>query len=293
MQGFWGQPYILNRMNPARIKKVRAPIRLDFAGGTTDIEPFASKEGGIVLNAGIDRHIIGKLTRESDFVKLEYEGNIPTGSGLGTSGVMNVVWLALVNRTRDKQEIVDMVYPIEQTMGITGGKQDQYAATFGGINLIEFKGGKTKLTRLKLPKKTISKLEKNLVLVYTGKSHFSADANKSMIDNLKNNKQYMINIRNVAKKMKNALVKGDLDKFAELMNEETENRKMLHKNIVNKKLADVIKKGKDAGAVSAKVCGAGGGGCILFYTENRKKLEKIFGKSVIKFKFDFEGLRWL
>lgn len=280
-------------MNPPIIKKVRAPIRLDFAGGTTDIEPFASKEGGIVLNAGIDRQVTGKLTRKSNFVKLEYEGNIPTGSGLGTSGVMNVVWLALVNRTRDKQEIVDMVYPIEQLMGVTGGKQDQYAATYGGINFIEFKGGKTKLTQLKLSKETIKKLEKNLVLVYTGKSHFSADANKSMIDNLKNNKQYMINIRNVAKKMKNALLRGNLHRFAELMNEETENRKMLHKDIVNEKLKSVISIGKKAGAIGAKVCGAGGGGCILFYSENRKKLEKTFGKQVIKFKFDFEGLKWL
>lgn len=280
-------------MNPARIKKVRAPVRLDFAGGTTDIEPFASKEGGIVLNAGIDRHIVGKLTREDHFVKLEYEGHLPTGSGLGTSGVMNVVWLALVNRTRNKQEILDMVYPIEQTMGITGGKQDQYAATFGGINLIEFKGGKTKLTQLKLPKETIKKLEKNLVLVYTGASHFSADANKSMIDNLKNNKEYMVNIRNIAKKMKKVLVKGDLNKFAELMNEETKNRKMLHEDIVNETLEVVINQGKSAGAIGAKVCGAGGGGCILFYTENRRKLEKIFGDQIIKFKFDFDGLKWL
>lgn len=275
-----------------KTKKVIAPVRIDFAGGTTDIEPFASKEGGVVLNAAINRYVVGKLIRKNDRVELNYVGNIPTGSGLGTSGVMNLVWLALINRLRDKVELSEMVYRLEQAMGITGGKQDQYASAFGGINLLEFKGGKVKLTPVKLSKGVIKKLEENLILVYTGESHFSTDSNKSMIDGLKKNKKNLIRIREIAKEMKNVLVKGDLYKFADLMNEETENRKKLHKEIVNKKLEGFIKKGRANGAIGAKVCGAGGGGCILFFGDKRK-LKKKFGKKVIDFKFDFRGLRWL
>src|SRR3989338_5195770 len=159
-----------------KIKKVKAPIRIDFAGGTTDIEPFASKYGGVVLNAAIDRYIIGELTATNKKVSLKYQGNIPTSSGLGTSGVMNLVWLALISKTKNKPELAEKVYSLEQAIGLVGGKQDQYAAAFGGINFLEFKNKKVKITRLDLEKKFIKKLESKLVIVYVGE-HFSGDAN--------------------------------------------------------------------------------------------------------------------
>ncbi len=273
--------------------KVRAPARIDFAGGTTDIEPFASKMGGAVLNAAINRYVSGKLVRTNNSVLLDYSGSFPTGSGLGTSGAMNLVWLALISKIKDKKELAETVYRMEQAMGLTGGKQDQYAAAFGGINLLEFKNKKVKVTHLNLKKKTLDKLEKNLTLVYTGKSHLSQNTNKAMIDNLTKNKKYFVNLRNIAREMKNALFNDNLYKFAELMNQETENRSKLHKSIINKTIKSFIKIGKENGALGAKVCGSGGGGCVLFFSEKPEKLKKVFKNNVIDFKFDFTGLKWL
>ena len=285
------------------IKRVKAPVRIDFAGGTTDIAYFANKYGGAVLNAAINRYVVGSIVKTDKSVHLEYTGNTPTSSGLGTSGVMNLVWLALISQiklkrkegfeAKTKKELAEKVYDMEQAMGIVGGKQDQYAGAFGGINFLEFKGNEVIVESLKLNEKFIKELEDNLVLVYTGKPHFAGNSNKKMIDNIKKGKHVgnLIRIRNIAKEMKNALLKKDLNRFSELLNEETENRKKLHKSIFPSNVDRMIKQGFSHGASAAKICGSGNGGSILFFG-NKRKLKSEFGKSVIDFKFDFEGLRW-
>jgi D-glycero-alpha-D-manno-heptose-7-phosphate kinase len=276
------------------IKRVKAPVRVDFGGGTTDIYPF-TKIGGAVLNAAINKYIEGRLIASDKKVGLEYHGNIPTSSGLGTSGVMNLVWLALISRIKNKFELASNVSKLEEMMGIVGGQQDQYTSAFGGINFLEFKNHHVKIKKLNLNKNLIKELESKLVLYYTGKPHFSGDANKKMIENVKKGKtiENLARIRDIAKDMTRALIKKDLIRFAELMNEETKERRKLHKMIVNKTIRDIINKGLKNGAISAKVCGSGAGGSLLFFAENRKKLEKKLGKKVIDFKFDFQGMRWL
>ena len=275
------------------IKQVKAPVRIDFAGGTTDISPFKDKYSGCVLNAAIDKYIIGKLVATDKNVGLEYHGNIPTSSGLGTSGVMNLVWLALISKAKDKRELAEGAYALEQAMGLVGGKQDQYAGAFGGINFLEFKGEKVKITRLDLPGRFVRKLEKKLVLVYTGKPHFSGDSNRLAIENLKKGKNVknLLKIREIAKEMKNCLLQEDLERFAELMNEETEQRDDLHKVTVPLCMEKTIKGAMRNGAIAAKVCGSGAGGSILFFGD-RKRLKRKFGRKVIDFKFDFKGLRF-
>lgn len=287
------------------IKKVRAPVRVDFGGGTTDIYPFTHTHGGAVLNCGINRYVTGKIIKTDKSVHLEYTGHTPTSSGLGTSGVMNLIWLALISQIKMKKkgavsfknrmDLAKHVYGLEQSMGLVGGKQDQYAAAFGGINYIEFKGDKVKIERLKLSPSFVKKLESKLVLVYTGKPHFSGSTNKSMMDNLKKGKntKNLIRIKKIAKEMRDALKAGELNKFARLMNEETAERKKLHRGIVGPRLQSFIDKGFRNGAIAAKVCGSGGGGSVLFFTDDRKILIKAFGKNVINFRFDFGGLKWI
>lgn len=285
------------------IRKVKAPVRIDFGGGTTDISPFKDKYGGAVLNAAINRYVAGKIVKTNKKVHLEYTGNTPTSSGLGTSGVMNLVWLALISQikmkgkggivAKHKLDLAEKAYSLEQAMGLVGGKQDQYAAALGGINLMEFKKDKVKITRLNLPENFVKELEESLILVYTGKPHFSGSSNKNMIDNLKKGKntKNLLRIKKIAFEMKDALLKRNLEKFADLLNEETEERKKLHKSTVPPNTRRIIKTGMENGASAAKVCGSGGGGSILFFGD-KKRLKKAFGRKVIDFRFDFEGLRW-
>lgn len=279
------------------VKRVMAPVRIDFGGGTTDVEPFPTKYGGAVLNATINRYVIGELVIDNKKTHLEYTGNIPTSSGLGTSSSMNVVWLALITHHKDKKRLAEGAFKIEQAFkeSKNNGKQDQYAAAFGGINFMEFTKNGVRVHPLKLSKRTIRKLENSLVLVYSGESHLSGSSNKAAVENLMKGKntQNLLNLKKIAIEMKNSLVKGNLDRFAELMNHETEERRKLSKITVSPQLQKIIDKGKRHGAIGAKVCGSGGGGSILFFTKNKKKLTKVFGREVIDFKFDFHGLQWI
>lgn len=281
------------------MKMVKAPVRIDFGGGTTDVQPFPKMHGGAVLNAAINKHIIGKLTSSDKKVSLDYSGNIPTSSGLGTSGVMNLVWLSLISKKKfadenDKIALAEETYKLEQITGLVGGKQDQYAGALGGINFLEFNDNKVRIHRLKLKSSFVKKLENNLILVYTGKPHYSGNTNSKMIEGLKNGKKVknFLNLKRIAIDMKNALEKEDLYAFAELLNEETEEREKLNSEIVPPKIKEMITLAKKNGAIAAKICGSGGGGCILFFGD-KSKIKKIFREKCIDFKFDFEGLHWI
>lgn len=281
------------------IKRVKAPVRVDFAGGTTDVQPFPTMYGGAVLNIAINKYIIGELVSSDKNVSLSYSGNIPTSSGLGTSGVMNLVWLSLISKKKfanekDKLELAEKAYKLEQSMGLVGGKQDQYAGALGGINFLEFQNDSVHVTKVKLRPSVVKELEDKLILVYTGKPHFSGNSNSKMIDGLKRGKKVdiFLKIKEIAKQMKTALEKDDLARFAELLNKETEQRAKLNPEIVPKKIKDMITLAKQNGAIAAKICGSGGGGCILFFG-NKEQLKKTFKDKCIDFKIDFEGLHWL
>ncbi len=277
------------------IKIARAPVRIDFAGGTTDIYPFTHRYNGCVLNAAINRYVKGKLTSTKDETKLSYYADIPTGSGLGTSSSMNVVWLGLVSNIKDKKNVADTVYRLEQDMEIVGGKQDEYAAAFGGINFLEFNKDRVVRTAVNINKKVISKLESSLLLVYVGKPRYSSRINGLVIKNLRNNHKATIaalkNVKEIAIEMKESLEHSRMERFSRLMNEEWLNRKRLHPMVTNARLDGLIRKGMENGARAAKVCGAAGGGSILFYASNKPKLiNKLKHEKIIDFKFDFNGL---
>lgn len=268
-------------------------MRIDFAGGTTDIYPFTHTYGGAVLNAAINRYVEGKIVKSDTKTHLEYTGHTPTSSGLGTSGAMNVVFLALISNTKDKLELVERAYKMEKALGVVGGKQDHYAAAYGGINFWEFKKDEVIRTPLKLKEDFVKELEDNLVLVYTGIPHFESSANKNMIDEIKQGKhvQNLLRIKEIAIEMKKAFQNRDLLKFSGLMNEETRNRVNIHKSVLPPHAKEIMDAGLNNGASAAKICGSGNGGSILFFG-NKNKLKWKFGGRVIDFKFDFGGLQW-
>jgi len=348
--------------------RTRAPVRIDFSGGWTDVALFTEESKGLVVNASIniysyvtvkklpDKEILTnsygynhKETMENKAVKiysvdfdiyeeaeevkqLEYNGNIdlakaaikqmdiqggleiitrsnaPAGSGLGTSASMGVALIGALSAFKGLQllpyEFAEQASLIErQELGILGGKQDHYASALGGISFMEFMGEEVRISKLQLSQDVLYELEKNLVLCYTGKSRLSGDIHRKVREAYEGEepktRQALRNLKSIAFEMKNVLLNGDLKAFGELLNDNWENQKALHPSVTNPQIDDIFEAVMANGALGGKACGAGGGGCLLFYAQTdcehlvRKKLEEN-KVNVIDFNFDFSGLQtWI
>ncbi len=340
----------------------RAPVRIDFAGGWTDVALFAKSTPGFVINAAIniysfatihtterrtdssplrhekdleDQHVsiyssdFDVFVEAKDIRKLEYDGNVdlvkaairrmnvpggfdmitesvaPPGSGLGTSASMGVALLGLLARYAKQDllqyEIAELASTIErEELGILGGKQDHYASSMGDISFMEFRGEDVKASRLILSRDTYLELEKNLVLCYTGKSRLSGDIHKNVTEAYKSGHKDTVDaiesMKRLTLEMKCALMKGDLDAFGQLISENWRNQKRLHPSVTNADIDGLFGAAMNNGAVGGKACGAGGGGCLLFYCQSdsahrvRRVLEES-GVRIIDFNFDTGGLQ--
>ncbi|MGQ9630844.1 MAG: GHMP family kinase ATP-binding protein [bacterium] len=229
----------------------------------------------------------------------------PPGSGLGTSASLGVALLGVLCEATQHHllsyEIAEMARDIEKNeLGIWGGKQDQYAAAIGGINFMEFKDPHVRTAPLSLSKDAIYELEKNLVLCYTGKSRLSGDIHNNVVGAYRSGNRETVdafnNMRQIALEMKGKLLRGDLAGFADLMNENWENQKKLHPSVSNPQIDRLFDVALKHGALGGKACGAGGGGCLVFYSrpgrehQVRRALEEE-GVRIIDFNFDFQGLQ--
>ncbi len=157
--------------------KVRAPVRVDLAGGWTDCVPFTFDHGGEVVNFAINRYI-NAIMRVDDDGKLsvEYNSDCPTSSGLGTSGALNVAFLAAISgEGRDPQEIAELAFQFELILGNRGGRQDQWAAAGGGFQHLMFHGDNVEILPFEPMKSATRWLEKHMVLAYTNISHTSGE----------------------------------------------------------------------------------------------------------------------
>lgn len=291
----------------------KAPVRIDFAGGWTDVDIFAKGAGGAVLNATIDKYVTGRLEildgssgtdgGQQEGINVSYRSDLPAGSGLGTSSALNVVWLSLVktrvNNTEDRKTIAGLAYDLEAILGILGGKQDQFASAMGGINFMTF-GEKVDVERLDVPVATVKELEDRLVLCYTGKQRLSGNIHENVWGSYRKGSSDTVNalysLRNIAFSMRYCLLSGKLDEFADLMNQNWECQKKLDSSVTNPQIEELFEEAFKYGAVSGKACGAGGGGCVLFYTEpnRRSNVEnrvRQLGSRVIPFRFEFDGLQ--
>ena len=291
----------------------KAPVRIDFAGGWTDVDIFSKGAGGAVLNATIDKYVTGRLEMldgsrtedgcHQDGITVSYQSDLPAGSGLGTSATLNVVWLSLVKTqvkdVDDKKQIAGLAYELEAILGILGGKQDQYASAIGGINFMTF-GEKVDVEQLDLPPEVIQELEDRLVLCYTGKQRLSGNIHENVWGAYREGSADTVNalygLRSIAYNMRYVLLSGRLDEFADLMNQNWECQKKLDASVTNPQIEELFEGAFKHGAMSGKACGAGGGGCVLFFAEpnRRRSVEEVvesLGSRVIPFKFEFGGLQ--
>jgi len=241
------------------------------------------------------------------------ESNVPVGSGLGASGALSVAVLAAMHKAFNKpvnpKELAHLSFVVErQDLGYPGGSQDQYGAAFGGINYLTFKDSDIEIEQLagyysqsqQLTHQTLMKLEKNLLLIYTGKSHISNNIhNEIRTSYLKEGssvKHAMHELKRLADKGREVLLRGDLHTFAELLNDNWKWHKELHPSCNDETLENAYSIALNNGAIGGETCGAGAGGCIVFLCEDEMKpnvsrLLKAAGYEIIDFIFDFSGVQ--
>jgi D-glycero-alpha-D-manno-heptose-7-phosphate kinase len=224
-------------------------------------------------------------------------------SGLGGSAVILSAIIGCFNEFRidkwNKYEIAEMAYQSERLMyNISGGWQDQYATVFGGINLIEFKKDKNIINSLRIDDEIILELKENLILCDTRISHNSSGIHDDQKKELENKDGITDLVRqnvDLTYSIRDSLVKGDLSKFGEQLNQGWRNKKQFSKKISNQKLDEIYNIAIDNGALGGKLLGAGGGGFFLFYCDPMKRwnvvksLIKIKAK-VVEFNFETKGL---
>ena len=293
----------------------RAPLRVSFGGGGTDVEPFCVNQGGAIIGSTINKYaycsivprddeeiIVHSLdfdmtvkynTRENyvydgklDLVKAALKGmdirqgcevylqcDAPPGSGLGTSSTVMVAMLAGMGRWKgvemDAYRLADLAYEVErEDLKIAGGYQDQYAATFGGFNFIEFHGRNNVVVNpLRIKKDIIHELQYNLLLCYTGNIHISANIIKDQVQNYekKDGFEAMCEVKALAYAMKDELLKGNLHSFGKLLNYGWESKKRMSSKITNPQVDALYNEAMAAGALGGKLLGAGGGGYPLMF----------------------------
>lgn len=295
----------------------RAPLRVSFGGGGTDVEPYCVEHGGAIIGSTINKYaycsILPKETDEITVHSLDfdmtvkynakenyvYDGKLdlvkaalnaldinkgcevylqcdaPPGSGLGTSSTVMVALLMAMAKWKginlDAYEVADLAYHVErELLGISGGYQDQYAATFGGFNFIEFHGRNNVVVNpLRIKKDIIHELQYNLLLCYTGNIHVSANIISDQVNNYKKKESdalaAMSEVKALAYAMKDELLKGNLHSFGKLLDYGWKSKKRMSSKITNPKVDELYEEAIKAGALGGKLLGAGGGGYLLMY----------------------------
>ena len=152
-------------------------VRVDLAGGWTDVQPYAGDFGGEVVNFAINRYIRSVMEKDADGrIRVEYTSDMPTGSGLGTSGAMNVGLIAAITGGgKSPEDIAELAFQFEALLENRGGRQDQWAAARGGFNHLLFLGDEVEEIPFEPMKSARNWLRKHFVIAYSGIEHKSGD----------------------------------------------------------------------------------------------------------------------
>lgn len=247
---------------------------------------FLKLDGNLDLAKGVYNHIIKKYNNNTPLsFKLTTYSDAPAGSGLGSSSTMVVAILQAftewLNLPFGEYDLAHTAFIIERKdIGLSGGKQDQYAAAFGGFNFMEFYSEEKVLVNpLRIKKWIIDELESSIVLYFTGASRSSAeiidDQTSNAENQIKKSIEAMHQVKQDAFDIKETILKGDFKLFADIIGKTWQSKKMTAKSVSNNEIDKIYDCAIQAGAYSGKVSGAGGGGFMMFIVDPIKKLHVI------------------
>lgn len=268
-----------------------------------DVNKFLAYDGQLDLIKGVINHIKKTYNLPSGF-EIKVHNDAPPGSGLGSSSAVCVALLGAfkewMNLPLTPYDIAELAFKIERIeLEIKGGRQDQYAAAFGGFNFMEFYDSKVIVNPLKLREEIINELNYSLILAYVGGSHNSSDILQKQISNVKNKQEDSIKamheIKRLAIEVKNTLVIGKLGKFGCLLDEAWNYKKKMADGITNDRIDRIYNIAKQSGSLGGKISGAGGGGFIFFFADIDKKYDvmkalKEEGVQILDYSFENNGL---
>lgn len=308
----------------------RAPLRLGFGGGGTDLSPYCEEYGGVVLNGTIDRYAYAHLTTRPDnrlvfraydlgreesldcsldfdireglglhravyrHMMMEHNSgkaapltitttiDVPEGSGLGASSALTVAlveaFVLAMELPLGPYDVASLAFDIERRqLGLAGGRQDQYAAAFGGFNFIEFLQGGTNVivNPLRMRRDHLNEFESSLVICFSGQSRQSAQIIEQQVAGLSTLDETTIaamhEMKEHALTMKKQLLSGDVRGMAQVLNQSWLSKKRTATSVSNSQVERLVELALDAGAWAGKVSGAGGGGFIMLLTDPEKR----------------------
>lgn len=313
----------------------KTPFRISFVGGGSDLEAFYSQHDGAVLSTSINQYMYISSHKyfEPNQIRVKYSqtetvdhisdlkhpilktvlkkfglngieissiADIPGGTGMGSSSSFTVGLLqnlyAYCGTSIPKQQLAEEACDIEiNHLKEPIGKQDQYAAAFGGLNIFRFlKSGEVKVEPIQLPSDALIELQHNLVMFYLGTQRKAADIleeqklNTGLIDKT----NALIQMVKLVDELKSSLVAGQLNEMGKILHENWVLKQQLASSITNTAITECYETGLKNGATGGKLLGAGGGGFMLFYcpVENRPRLLKSLNKlRQMEFAFEEDG----
>jgi D-glycero-alpha-D-manno-heptose-7-phosphate kinase len=241
---------------------------------------------------------------EGPYLELTSMADIPAGTGLGSSGSFTTALLKALHTYKKNlvhpRELAEQACHIEiDLLGEPIGKQDQYIAAYGGLTCFQFMPNEHVEARpLKIDTETLYNLEDNLLLFFTGYSRSASSILKEQDDRSRQSDQGMIDnlhfVKELGYQSKDALESGDLRRFGELMNVHWEHKQRRSGSMSNDDINRWYALAMEHGAVGGKLIGAGGGGFLMFYAEDKTRLRHAMaqtGLREVRFRFDFEGTK--
>jgi D-glycero-alpha-D-manno-heptose-7-phosphate kinase len=286
---------------------LRAPTRVDFGGGWTDVPPYDVELGGFVCNVAIsryatvqvspiadagaqaelvvsregDRALLQSVARKYDVrgARMSLSNDFPVAAGLGGSSAAGVAAIAAAHewhgQSRSRAELAEASRQLEvEEMGIAGGRQDHYAAAFGGALALRFRKW-IGVEPIVLPAATIEEIPRRCIVVYTGESRISANTITAVMDAFRERsprvRGALARMKELAEQMVPALQSGDIDALGGLVGEQWAQQRTLDPAIATPLIDRMIDVAMKNGAIGCKALGASGGGCVLMNSERGRE----------------------